>query len=199
MEQGSVLRRKESAQKTQEKLSLNPFGTGQCLTTAKDKQMSNREESLNPFGTGQCLTTQREKALIYSLSQSLWNRAVSYDLELSDKQRKGQLSQSLWNRAVSYDEITRTNGSASRKSQSLWNRAVSYDDGSVSTIGIQIGLNPFGTGQCLTTAVGSSSLVRQGLPKPLPNFFRDSESWVLIWLNFEQVLTFHLHIKRSKT
>ena len=89
--------------------------------------MSNREESLNPFGTGQCLTTQREKALIYSLSQSLWNRAVSYDLELSDKQRKGQLSQSLWNRAVSYDEITRTNGSASRKSQSLWNRAVSYD------------------------------------------------------------------------
>ena len=59
--------------------------------------------------------------------------------------------------------------------------------------------NPFGTGQCLTTAVGSSSLVRQGLPKPLPNFFRDSESWVLIWLNVEQILTFHLHIKRSKT
>ena len=129
MEQGSVLRRKESAQKTQEKLSLNPFGTGQCLTTAKDKQMSNREESLNPFGTGQCLTTK--------------------SLALMD-----QLAESL---------------------------------------------NPFGTGQCLTTAVGSSSLVRQGLPKPLPNFFRDSESWVLIWLNFEQVLTFHLHIKRSKT
>ena len=60
-------------------------------------------------------------------------------------------------------------------------------------------LNPFGTGQCLTTAVGSSSLVRQGLPKPLPNFFRDSESWGLIWLNVEQILTFHLHIKRSKT
>ena len=63
----------------------------------------------------------------------------------------------------------------------------------------KIGLNPFGTGQCLTTAVGSSSLVRQGLQKPLPNFFRDSESWVLIWLNVEQILTFHLHIKRSKT
>ena len=124
--QGDVFR---PTQKTKIALEqcFNPFGTGQCLTTAKDKQMSNREESLNPFGTGQCLTTQREKALIYSLSQSLWNRAVSYDLELSDKQRKGQLSQSLWNRAVSYDEITRTNGSASRKSQSLWNRAVSYD------------------------------------------------------------------------
>ena len=137
--------------------------------------MSNREESLNPFGTGQCLTTQREKALIYSLSQSLWNRAVSYDLELSDKQRKGQLSQSLWNRAVSYDEITRTNGSASRKSQSLWNRAVSYDerrlDDDYQAVKVSIpleqgsvlrqtsqaiakslmSLNPFGTGQCLTT------------------------------------------------
>ena len=36
--------------------------------------------SLNPFGTGQCLTT---KAISQSFdnveSQSLWNRAVSYD------------------------------------------------------------------------------------------------------------------------
>ena len=84
-------------------------------------------------------------------------------------------------------------------SQSLWNRAVSYDVDRLCATASGVSLNPFGTGQCLTTAVGSSSLVRQGLPKPLPNFFRDSESWVLIWLNFEQVLTFHLHIKRSKT
>ena len=68
-----------------------------------------------------------------------------------------------------------------------------------ASIVVQFCLNPFGTGQCLTTAVGSSSLVQQGLPKPLPNFFRDSESWVLIWLNVEQILTFYLHIKRSKT
>ena len=84
--------------------------------------------------------------------------------------------------------------------------SIPLEQGSVLRLALELNekqrkgrLNPFGTGQCLTTAVGSSSLVRQGLPKPLPNFFRDSESWVLIWLNVEQVLTFHLHIKRSKT
>ena len=33
------------------------------------------------------------------------------------------------------------------------------------------GFNPFGTGQCLSTAAGCSSLVWQGFPEPLPNFF----------------------------
>ena len=39
------------------------------------------ENGLNPFGTGQCLTTRKAlKTLLYFLmSQSLWNRAVSYD------------------------------------------------------------------------------------------------------------------------
>ena len=37
--------------------SLNPFGTGQCLSTEElSKQLRNRY-SLNPFGTGQCLST----------------------------------------------------------------------------------------------------------------------------------------------
>ena len=130
---------------------------------------------LNPFGTGQCLTTEA--------------------LELV----KGKVSsQSLWNRAVSYDDFQRVDMEIV-KSQSLWNRAVSYDLTETQIENQNLRLNPFGTGQCLTTAVGSSSLVRQGLPKPLPNFFRDSESWVLIWLNVEQILTFHLHTKRSKT
>ena len=35
----------------------------------------------------------------------------------------------------------------------------------------EIGFNPFGTGQCLSTAAGCSSLVWQGFPEPLPNFF----------------------------
>ena len=100
---------------------------------------------------------------------------------------------------MSYDRLVRAEELRALASQSLWNRAVSYDRENFSIkCGVK-SLNPFGTGQCLTTAVGSSSLVRQGLPKPLPNFFRDSESWVLIWLNVEQILTFHLHIKRSKT
>ena len=132
---------------------LNPFGTGQCLTTLLSDVIVQFIDRLNPFGTGQCLTT----AFIWT------NEAESACLNPFGT---GQCL---------------TTGSRTKQCQTVRS------------------LNPFGTGQCLTTAVGSSSLVRQGLPKPLPNFFRDSESWVLIWLNFEQVLTFHLHIKRSKT
>ena len=36
-------------------------------------------------------------------------------------------------------------------SQSLWNRAVSYDEMAFSEYNRLVGLNPFGTGQCLTT------------------------------------------------
>ena len=141
-----------------------------------------------------------EKVTAKKLSQSLWNRAVSYDTTSDIRSIRLSLSQSLWNRAVSYDGYIEMIAIHDCMSQSLWNRAVSYDSGSGAIcLRSSISLNPFGTGRCLTTAVGSSSLVRQGLPKPLPNFFRDSESWVLIWLNVEQVLTFHLHIKRSKT
>ena len=61
--------------------------------------------SLNPFGTGQCLTTYMaplEKAL-KARSQSLWNRAVSYDKDQIVGWLMLGMSQSLWNRAVSYD------------------------------------------------------------------------------------------------
>ena len=158
-------------------MCLNPFGTGQCLTTQfmleiwtmksvsipleqgsvlrlnLTQHVFSNEQGLNPFGTGQCLTTD-DSGLRFSVT------LVSIPLEQGSVLRPLQVDQH-------------------RKTLRR--------------------LNPFGTGQCLTTAVGSSSLVRQGLPKPLPNFFRDSESWVLIWLNVEQILTFHLHIKRSKT
>ena len=40
-------------------------------------------------------------------------------------------------------------------SQSLWNRAMSYDFNQLSTCFEYRSLNPFGTGQCLTTVVGS--------------------------------------------
>ena len=83
-------------------------------------------------------------------------------------------------------------------SQSLWNRAVSSDEAK-QAIKYRLSLNPFGTGQCLPTAVVFWSLVAQGLREPLPNFFRDLESWVLIWLNIVQFLTFYSLIKRSKT
>ncbi len=82
--------------------SLNPFGTGQCLTTFKMVSKASMESSqslwnravsydgsdclivdlsgLNPFGTGQCLTTLKHRSSHEpQRSQSLWNRAVSYD------------------------------------------------------------------------------------------------------------------------
>ena len=86
-------------------------------------------------------------------SQSLWNRAVSYDLlqkiknlsllNVSIPLEQGSVlrqnyqilsvtdkkSQSLWNRAVSYDKPSVSDIRMLRMSQSLWNRAVSYDLG----------------------------------------------------------------------
>ena len=59
-------------------------------------------------------------------SQSLWNRAVSYDTSVNMGTVTAPWSQSLWNRAVSYDRCHRGK-SHSLPSQSLWNRAVSYD------------------------------------------------------------------------
>ena len=105
---------------------LNPFGTGQCLTTKELKMAKVINLSLNPFGTGQCLTTN-------------FNALT----------KKRNTSQSLWNRAVSYDGTTRMIAPMIG-SQSLWNRAVSYDL-NARTFLLSIRLNPFGTGQCLTT------------------------------------------------
>ena len=137
--------------------------------------MSTRIISLNPFGTGQCLSTKtRFHCCSIFESQSLWNRAVSFDqypkslalmdelvsipleqgsvfrLNMLNNNNQTSSSQSLWNRAVSFDnELKNTwesltvsipleQGSvfrrnkreilgASMESQSLWNRAVSFD------------------------------------------------------------------------
>ena len=80
LEQGSVLRPKYGRQPFVILKCLNPFGTGQCLTTVTGLVNEFDDCRLNPFGTGQCLTTYYErKRLAQNLSQSLWNRAVSYD------------------------------------------------------------------------------------------------------------------------
>ena len=61
-------------------LSLNPFGTGQCLSTYDANPELVRKARLNPFGTGQCLSTYYKNGnLVGDSSQSLWNRAVSFD------------------------------------------------------------------------------------------------------------------------
>ena len=56
LEQGSVLRRVDRLTSTASQC-LNPFGTGQCLTTQKPLVGKSTSGCLNPFGTGQCLTT----------------------------------------------------------------------------------------------------------------------------------------------
>ena len=62
-----------------------------------------------------------------------------------------QTSQSLWNRAVSFDNQKITGIGIAGKSQSLWNRAVSFDTERKPSEFFINSLNPFGTGQCLST------------------------------------------------
>ena len=88
-----------------------------------------------------------------NVSQSLWNRAMSFNFERNQMSVKRAESQSLWNRAMSFDKdgtFARLSGSMS---QSLWNRAMSFDQLNVSKVNyLSICLNPFGTGQCLSTS-----------------------------------------------
>ena len=64
----------------------------------------NRTACLNPFGTGQCLSTLLLLlVLLLLLSQSLWNRAMSFDKHYSYMLKSIKTSQSLWNRAMSFD------------------------------------------------------------------------------------------------
>ncbi|VEI57495.1 Uncharacterised protein [Pasteurella multocida] len=130
---------------------------------------------LNPFGTGLCLSTQNPKVVGFGYwSQSLWNRAMSFDI--NDKQKTNKfkvsipleqgyvfrhiivtklkergMSQSLWNRAMSFDDYIDTTTQCGT-SQSLWNRAMSFDNYPRGIIEQFRSLNPFGTGLCLSTA-----------------------------------------------
>ena len=44
-------------------LRLNPFGTGQCLSTDGFTTWFSISVRLNPFGTGQCLSTEHLQVL----------------------------------------------------------------------------------------------------------------------------------------
>ena len=56
LEQGNVFRHTTLRNKVVD-LGLNPFGTGQCLSTQGMDDVIAPIISLNPFGTGQCLST----------------------------------------------------------------------------------------------------------------------------------------------
>ena len=108
------------------------------------------------------------------MSQSLWNRAGSFDLNGTTTQEMWIKSQSLWNRAGSFDgdyrdlcrrrnvSIPLEQGGVFRpcligykfpvlRSQSLWNRAGSFDRQSKWSSKGSSSLNPFGTGRGLST------------------------------------------------
>ena len=90
--------------------------------------MSTRIISLNPFGTGQCLSTKtRFHCCSIFESQSLWNRAVSFD--------QYPKSLALMDELVS---IPLEQGSVFRQNYKTKQE-------------VNEGLNPFGTGQCLST------------------------------------------------
>ncbi len=78
MEQGNVFRL-IMARSNVKFGGLNPFGTGQCLSTYCTSYIGDYH-GLNPFGTGQCLSTKilRDIDQLWK-SQSLWNRAMSFD------------------------------------------------------------------------------------------------------------------------
>ena len=59
-------------------LSLNPFGTGQCLTTNENGELRLIALVSIPLEQGSVLRRTTEVSCS-ALSQSLWNRAVSYD------------------------------------------------------------------------------------------------------------------------
>ena len=108
---------------------LNPFGTGQCLTTQIENLIKTTSEGLNPFGTGQCLTTEEKQTVKYRLNfvsipleqgsvlRHGYQRPLSRKLDVSIPLEQGSVLRRV-------DRITST---ASQLSQSLWNRAVSYD------------------------------------------------------------------------
>ncbi len=56
---GQCLSTENSAINVQGVASLNPFGTGQCLSTQECAIMAILMQCLNPFGTGQCLSTEQ--------------------------------------------------------------------------------------------------------------------------------------------
>ena len=128
-----------------------------------------------PLEQGRVFRQEREyRIALAERSQSLWNRAGSFDIEketiarmisvsipleqgrvfrLQHTRRNHEklLSQSLWNRAGSFDTLNAEEEPEHQLSQSLWNRAGSFDILPFLILAIARCLNPFGTGQGLST------------------------------------------------
>ena len=131
---------------------LNPFGTGQCLSTVETEAEITKIKVSIPLEQGNVFRHKwKYKTAQAVKSQSLWNRAMSFDENQNQTAFEEIKSQSLWNRAMSFDfetnlyfhsrkdvsipleqgnvfrQIREYRWYPSRRSQSLWNRAMSFD------------------------------------------------------------------------
>ena len=112
---------------------LNPFGTGQCLSTnvkfgdaVSSAFVSIPLEQGNVFRL-QCWYYYFRFSVSIPLEQgNVFRLLVNLHLTM---QRE---SQSLWNRAMSFDSASVTVLDSVEPSQSLWNRAMSFDLNSVT-------------------------------------------------------------------
>ncbi len=92
------------------KKRFNPFRSGQCLSTVKDFEKSKNNKSVNPFRTGRCLST-----IVNGLNNSLFGlnpfRSGQCLSTLGETKTVNTTeSQSLSNRAMSFDKILRRMG-----------------------------------------------------------------------------------------
>ena len=104
----------------------------------------------------------------YRKSQSLWNRAMSFDKLEHACNNTNFKSQSLWNRACLSTEMIQSN-IARDPSQSLWNRACLSTFIKALTI-VTLCLNPFGTGHVFRLQWGVRALCGKASQSHFPTF-----------------------------
>ena len=133
---------------------LNPFGTGQCLSTKVPVSISIDVYCLNPFRAGQCLSTDT----ILTLGAG---KAVSIPLEQGNVFRRGDTTGSwLRQKRLNPFRAGQCLSTQARYITASFARLNPFGTGQClstsSTLGTAmdiVGLNPFGTGQCLSTRI----------------------------------------------
>ena len=133
-------------------LRLNPFRTGRCLSTLLLVLVLLNHGRLNPFRTGRCLSTRSRNRSGSEKSVSIpFEQGDVFRLHARACTGMVSMSQSLSNRAMSFDETKTVNTTDSDWSQSLSNRAMFFDGGVISLSEPYTRLNPFRTGRCFST------------------------------------------------
>ena len=110
-------------------LSLNPFRSGQCLSTLLSTTINSTESASQSLSIREMSFDLREypKYVKLGTSQSLSIRAMSFDFVHKDMHKAPVVSQSLSIRAMSFDFCSEKKTEIMNKSQSLSSRAMSFD------------------------------------------------------------------------